>query len=243
MTYTIEAEPFGGIEVTESGRSRRLSVRIYPNGRIRVSAPLQTPREVVIEFINKFGAKIKAALAKTGASDGCEAGAKLIIPGIKFKTSQRDLEFEMARTLEHDWEARISYDKIKIYYTEGADLASDKFQAYVRKVIDSALKNEATHYLPRRTEELAAQQGLKYDHVALRNMTTQWGSCSSNGRICLNIQLMRLPKDLRDLVIMHELTHTLHMDHSKAFYADLDRFLNGRMDELNKRLKKRSTSY
>ncbi len=54
---------------------------------------------------------------------------------------------------------------------------------------------------------------------------------------------MRLPDELIDLVILHELTHTLHMDHSKAFYADLDKFLGGRHAALNKALKGFKSAY
>ncbi len=242
MTYNLYIPPFGQIEVAESARSRRIALKIYAGGKLKITAPLKTSPKDIYDFVGQYEDKIRRAVAQ--AEKKAEGRQNIITfkPGVSFRTSRRRLEFKLQERKTPD-NARISYDRITIFYTPETDVASGSFQQYVHKVVDAALKNEAMHYLPSRTAELAALHGLKYDHVDLRNMSTQWGSCSSNGRICLNIQLMRLPCDLIDMVILHELTHTIHMDHSKAFYADLDHYLGGRLKELNDKIKRYSTSY
>lgn len=241
MTYNLEVEPFGNIEVTENVRSRRITLKIYAD-KLRVSVPPRTQPKAIVMFFSKYADAIKKALDRAEKKRGTLPKNIIFKPGTEFHTRQRELAFEIQPASE-GVTARITQTKMTVYYTAETDMDREQFQKFVHKVIDAALKNEAMKYLPQRTAALAAKHGLKFDHVDLRNMTSQWGSCSTKGRICLNIQLMRLPDELIDLVILHELTHTLHMDHSKDFYADLNRFLGGRHDELEKQIKKLSTRY
>lgn len=84
------------------------------------------------------------------------------------------------------------------------------------------LMKKAREYLPYRLEYFAKMYGYKYDKCRLSHANTRWGSCSSNRTISLNIGLMKLPEVLRDYVIIHELAHLNHMDHSKAFWAEVE---------------------
>ena len=97
------------------------------------------------------------------------------------------------------------------------DPASQRTRDYQKKV----LIKKAREYLPYRLEYLAKLYGYKYDNCRLTHANTRWGSCSSKKTISLNIGLMKLPEKLRDYVILHELAHLNHMDHSKAFWAEV----------------------
>ncbi|MBQ8996920.1 M48 family metallopeptidase [Candidatus Saccharibacteria bacterium] len=83
------------------------------------------------------------------------------------------------------------------------------------------LKNKAREYLPYRLEYYAQLYGYSYDKCRLTHANTRWGSCSTNRTISLNIGLMNVPEVLRDYVILHELAHLHHMDHSSAFWAEV----------------------
>ena len=100
------------------------------------------------------------------------------------------------------------------------------------------LMKKAREYLPYRLEFWAHKYGYKYDKCKLTHAATRWGSCTrrqasgkkSSGTkgdldttttISLNIGLMQVPEKLRDYVIIHELAHLNHMDHSKAFWAEV----------------------
>lgn len=85
-----------------------------------------------------------------------------------------------------------------------------------------ALMKKAKELLPYRLEYFANLYGYKYERCRLSHANTRWGSCSSNGTISLNIGLMKLPEKLRDYVILHELAHLNHMDHSAAFWAEVE---------------------
>lgn len=83
------------------------------------------------------------------------------------------------------------------------------------------LMKEAKAYLPYRLEYYAKLYNYSYEKCRLTHANTRWGSCSSNRTISLNIGLMKVPEVLRDYVILHELAHLNHMDHSKAFWAEV----------------------
>lgn len=95
--------------------------------------------------------------------------------------------------------------------------AEQKTRDYQKKV----LMKKARDYLPYRLEYYAKLYGYSYDKCRLTHANTRWGSCSSKKTISLNIGLMKLPEQLRDYVILHELAHLNHMDHSKAFWAEV----------------------
>lgn len=85
------------------------------------------------------------------------------------------------------------------------------------------LRREAANFLPYRLEYLAKLHGYRYERLRLSHPTTRWGSCSTTGTISLNIGLMNLPTELRDYVILHELAHLKHPDHSIAFWKEVEK--------------------
>lgn len=85
-----------------------------------------------------------------------------------------------------------------------------------------ALRVQAREYLPGRVAELASLHGFSYNRVAIKHNVSNWGSCSSKGNINLNLNLMRLPSELRDYVILHELCHLRQMNHGPEFHALLE---------------------
>lgn len=85
-----------------------------------------------------------------------------------------------------------------------------------------AMRAEAKRVLPARLAELAEKYSFEYKQVRIKHNVSNWGSCSRKGNINLNLNLMRLPEDLRDYVILHELCHLRHPDHSPRFHALLE---------------------
>ena len=84
------------------------------------------------------------------------------------------------------------------------------------------LRGQAKAYLPGRLAELAAEHGFSYNQVRIKHNVSNWGSCSVKGNINLNLNLMRLPQDLQDYVMLHELCHLRHMNHGPKFHALLE---------------------
>ena len=239
MKYTFPLPPYGDVEVSVNARGARLRMRVDADGVVRVSSPPFVPASVVEDFVRGHTDFIDRALRREALRPG---RAGVLLPSSSFSTRGHVLRMSPVST-DGSVFARIGPGAVNVIYPPDVDPASDRVQQVARKAIVAAMRDEARQYLPARVARLAAAHGLKYSHVAVRNMRSQWGSCSSGGRICLNIQLMRLPDRLIDMVILHELAHTEHMDHGKEFYTLLDCMLGGRHAELNKELKSYSTAF
>lgn len=100
--------------------------------------------------------------------------------------------------------------------------------------------------LPPKLLALAAQYGFKVKEVKINSARTRWGSCVARKRgllgrkeytVNLSLYCILLPEHLQRLIMLHELTHIHHMDHSAAFHAELDAMLEGREKELERELK------
>lgn len=85
-----------------------------------------------------------------------------------------------------------------------------------------ALREVAKEVLPKRLRELAAKYSFEYNSVRIKHNSSNWGSCSRKGNINLNLNLVRLPDELRDYVILHELCHLRHPNHGPQFHALLE---------------------
>ena len=70
-----------------------------------------------------------------------------------------------------------------------------------------------------RTGYFASNMGVTFAGISIRNQKTRWGSCSSTGHLNFNYKLYFLPEELRDYVIIHELCHRVHMNHSPEFWG------------------------
>lgn len=107
----------------------------------------------------------------------------------------------------------------------------------VEDAIWRILLEEGKTYLPGRVKELALAHSFEVTGVKIRKMKTRWGSCTIKNSINLNSWLMMLSDHLMDYVILHELTHTRHRDHSKKFWEALDQVTEGTSKMLRKELR------
>lgn len=89
-----------------------------------------------------------------------------------------------------------------------------------------------------RLEHFSEKYNLPYNRAVFRCQRTRWGSCSGKNNINLNVNITFLPRELQDYILIHELVYTKAKNHSKIFWAELDKYTEGKAKELSKKLKK-----
>ena len=95
-----------------------------------------------------------------------------------------------------------------------------------------SLRRKAKAVLPIRLAELAQRYDFVYNRVTIKHNASNWGSCSSKSNINLNLNIVRLPLVLQDYILLHELCHLRHQDHSHAFHLLLEHVLTDNLMKL-----------
>ena len=85
-------------------------------------------------------------------------------------------------------------------------------------------RDEIKEKITQRVQYYSLKMDVTYNRVSVRNQKTRWGSCSSKGNLNFNYRLFYLPEELLDYVVVHELAHRLHMNHSKDFWQEVERY-------------------
>lgn len=116
---------------------------------------------------------------------------------------------------EHDeW---INDAKKKIFEREKSETEKIKFPSF------ESSKARAKKLLLERTRYWANWYGVEFERLSIKRASTRWGSCSTKGNINLHYKLYFLPEELREYVVVHEICHLLHMNHSRAFWKEVER--------------------
>ena len=205
---TITDSEFGEITVTRRALASRVSLRIAPNGRIRITIPLHAPLASAKLLIKRSRRSIQKLIAEQQGD-------------FPYSTSQQIGKSHNLLVEQGEPAVKTVGTSIIINARDDQDFADPIFQQSIRDHVVKALRKEAKSYLPRRLKFLAEQHGFRYDKTRLTHSSSRWGSCSSNGTISLNIALMNLPFELLDYVLIHELCHTRQMNHSQAFWCEV----------------------
>ena len=86
-----------------------------------------------------------------------------------------------------------------------------------------ALAEKAAEVLPEKVSRFAQQLGVSYGRITIRSQRTRWGSCSAKGNLNFNCLLMLCPEEVQDYVVIHELCHRKEMNHSTAFWSEVEK--------------------
>lgn len=137
-------------------------------------------------------------------------GGEIIIRAPRFLPESVILSYVYEKS---DWIVS-AWEKQKDRMPHTDDIPKDAAVAALEK----RYRDAAKEYIPKRVEYYHALTGGQYQKITIRDQKTRWGSCSSSGTLSFNYRLMLAPPRVLDYVVVHELCHLTHMNHSAAFW-------------------------
>lgn len=200
----------GGIEATLVRTRQRKSVGIYVrDGKVTVRASVTEPLVLITEFVAQKQQWIKRHLALQQKT--AQAANRSFCTGEQFYV----LGEPLALALSAGRPARVQADGEHLHVV----CATPGLPHTVQRTLEQWYKAQALSYFSTRVAHYAALMQLKPAGVGVQRFKRRWGSCSSDGRLKFNWLLMMAPPAVMDYVVVHELCHLRHFDHSKAFWA------------------------
>lgn len=206
-----------GWNVRVSRRARRLSVRVYPGGRVEVVVPPGAPASLVHQFVHTHREWIDERVADLSAA--APRAQEFRPKTIELRAVSKTIEVRyellprrgvLAQTRDHGG-ALILRGSIS-----SDDDVADALRLWLLDV--------AHDELGRQLAQVAEECGLEFARVQTRRQRTRWGSCSSGGTISLNACALFLEPAIVRYLLIHELCHTRHMNHSRRFWQLVESF-------------------
>lgn len=189
-------------------RSRRLSVRVYPGGRVAITVPPGTPPLTVERFVSRHRAWIDARVAefRLRASEQSSAAPDTI----RLHAFDEDWQVSYVERARAGWHVQFPG------HLEIRGRLADS--ARVHETLRSWLIDEGERRLGPWLSRVARERGFSFQRCQIRRQRTRWGSCARSGTISLNVCLLFQPADVVHYLFVHELCHTRHMNHSARFW-------------------------
>jgi len=209
------------LRVQPERQATRLSIHVEPNGEVLVDAPLGVTQASVLAGVKKRVRWISQHVAEAKARR-VHLLPRDYVSGESLMYLGRRYRLRVVHDSASPAQARMRGGFIEVTTPQAGP-------APVRDVLDAWYRERAREVLHARLAEVAS--GLRWIRMLppmrMQFMRSQWGSCSPAGRITMNPWLVKAPRQCIDYVLLHELCHLAHHNHSPRFYRALDRQMPG----------------
>ena len=198
---------------------KTLAIHVHPDRTVIVKAPVGSDFAAVEAFLHKRAPWILRKQAEFAAAPP-PLPPRRYVSGESFVYLGRQYRLKVSDG-EREW-VKLTHSHLEVTTPNKANTR------YVQAQIAVWLKHNAQHHFTTRIAALLPRfqpLTLPEPELVVRPMKTRWGSCTSKGKITLNLELMRAPKPCIDYVIVHELCHLVEHNHGKGFYALLDKVM------------------
>jgi predicted metal-dependent hydrolase len=222
---TVSYSEIGDVQYRRNNRAKNISIRISADGGVRVTVPgrcgFHRAERFVMEksnWIRQKTLKIKRLKEKNLV---WKAGDVIAL---------RNRMISVLRGTEKKFRVIETEGGYEILLPAEYDPFEPGHQAAMKELVARIGLKEAKRQLPGILSALSEKHALPYGRLTVRRMRTRWGSCSSKNNISLNSGLIFLPGPLIEYVVLHELVHTIHKDHSPRFWNALEARLPGALE-------------
>lgn len=199
------------VEFVRHRRARHYILRVADDGGLRVTIPWGGSRAAAERFLQERRAWIERERYRR-AVDGSGRGRWSDGTPILFRGAPVTLRAETSNG-----------NRVRVTFADQVVAVPSSAAGDLRPGVEAHLRRLAARELPARLAELADAHSLTYAAVSIRNQRSRWGSCSPSGRISLNWRLIQLPPSVADYVLLHELAHLRHLNHSARFWKEVER--------------------
>jgi len=199
-------------------RSKRKTLCVQiKHGAIKVMAPMNFPNTQILEFLSEkqpwIIAKLKQQQNLSAQLDQAKNDSFIFSLGIlKSLIIHEATRFNLKETQQ------------QLEITVPSRVSTETRGIYIKKQLSVWYKQRAEEYLPKRLALISDKTALYPQKVQIKQYKARWGSCNTQGVINLNSLLMMTPEYVIDYVIVHELCHLKHMNHSPQFWALVEKF-------------------
>lgn len=222
----IRDKDFGFIVLQTRRLARNIVMRIRPDGLHVVTPPYHSLKSV-LDAIEPYREKLLSVREKVAPKPF----------DWDYRIEAECFRLWVERSGLKNFTVRNADDGVKICCPADTDFSSARVQTLMRNAVMRALKKKAEEYFPPLVALWASRFGLTFRAVKISKARTRWGSCSSEKNINLSFYLMLVPAHLMDYVILHELAHTVEMNHGPRFWALLNDMTDGKALVLRKELR------
>lgn len=210
-------------QIIKSDR-RTMALQVTKEGEVFVRLPACLPFPAGHELVRKNKDWVLAKVEKVRkALDQREAfhweeGAFVLLYGNRRILHVESDSKRKTFCVQEIEESLVLYAPVKSRGEEWPEMA-------VKEAVKLWYRQEARRYLEEKTARWSAIMKVDYGRIAVRDQATRWGSCSARGNLNFNWRLVLLPEKLADYLVVHELAHRIHMNHSHAFWQVVEREL------------------
>lgn len=202
------------VELKRSRRARRMTLRVLPGGQIVVVIPENASRNILAKA--KVFAEENAVWLKRNLEKSLRKAPPKRQSLFNFLKERPVLSaFGKSYALEF---GNASIEPFYVFRENSPVSVLCLRSGYESADAESLLRRIAAKVLPERARMMAQNAGIGLGKVSVRAQRSRWGSCTAFGDLSLNWRLALLPPELQDHVILHELAHRVHMDHSGKFW-------------------------
>jgi predicted metal-dependent hydrolase len=192
-----------------SEKAARVRLVVRPGPRVELTLPVGASLDAAEVFLRDNLVWLGRALGRARPAQNSLCRHLAEFPSLTVDDRWADVELLASGRAGH---RMLDGDRVSLSYPEADP------EGGLRR----AVRGLAGESLRLATERLSRRVGVGVAEVSVRDQSTRWGSCSSGGALSLNWRLVLLPPAIHDHVILHELAHRRHMDHSDRFWSQLE---------------------
>lgn len=207
----ITVPDIGQVFITRKRGQRSIRLKVDLAGNVQVSMPWLASKHMAVAFI------------KSKQDWIIEQQAERIFKPYNGMLIGKTLRLMLMQHSSNKRSKRLGSNVI-VYFDGDYDADNQEHLSKISTALTKALREEAERILLPRLRELADMYGFRYNSSTIKLLTGRWGSCDSKQHIILNMYLVQLPIEYIDYVIIHELAHTQHLNHSQEFWQTVATF-------------------